>query len=83
MRERKKLQYAWLIFAGCCIVQGASIGILCNSVGIFYVPVSADLGISVGRLSVYRSVFGIASAVSTGIRVALLPGWVFRGRAAS
>ena len=43
-KGRKKIHYAWFILAGCCIMQGASLGLINNCSGVFYSPVCQDLG---------------------------------------
>ena len=47
---RKKIHYAWFILAGCCIMQGASLGLINNCSGVFYSPVCQDLDLRWGNL---------------------------------
>jgi MFS family permease len=47
--------YPWLIVLGCCCMQIGGIGIFLDSCGVFYVPASEGLGISVGTYSQYLS----------------------------
>ena len=36
-KGRKKIHYAWFILAGCCIMQGAGLGLINNCSGVFSV----------------------------------------------
>ena len=47
-KGRKKIHYAWFILAGCCIMQGASLGLINNCSGVFYSPVCEVLGFVMG-----------------------------------
>lgn len=60
----KKFHYAWLILAGCCILQGASLGLINNCAGVFYSPVCEELRFEVGSLAFYRTLFSISSALA-------------------
>lgn len=62
-KERKKLHYAWFILAGCCIMQGASLGLVNNCSGVFYSPVCQDLGFEMGKFTFYRMLYSISSAL--------------------
>lgn len=52
-QEKRKVHYGWLILMSCCLIQGAALGLVNNCAGIFFVPVSAELGVSTGDLSLY------------------------------
>ena len=60
----KKLHYAWLILAGCCILQGASLGLINNCAGVFYSPVCEELGFEMGGFAFYKTLFSISSALA-------------------
>ncbi len=69
MLENKKVQsfkihYAWFILIGCCMLQIGSLGAVTNLSGLFYLPVCAELGFSVGQLSLYRTIMGVVSLVT-------------------
>ena len=65
MEQRKnKLHYAWFILAGCCIMQGATLGLINNCAGVFYSPVCKDLGFELGKLTMYRMLYSISSALA-------------------
>ena len=65
-KGRKKIHYAWFILAGCCIMQGASLGLINNCSGVFYSPVCQDLGFEMGKFTFYRMLYSISSAVVCG-----------------
>ncbi|MDL2238123.1 MFS transporter [Christensenellaceae bacterium OttesenSCG-928-K19] len=65
----RKFHYAWLILLACCVLNFSSSGIIL-SMGIFYIPVSADLGITVTAFSFYITIGLI-------VRIAVMP---FSGR---
>ena len=62
-KGRKKIHYAWFILAGCCIMQGASLGLINNCSGVFYSPVCQDLGFEMGKFTFYRMLYSISSAL--------------------
>lgn len=62
-KGRKKIHYAWFILAGCCIMQGASLGLINNCSGVFYSPVCQDLGFEMGKFTLYRMLYSISSAL--------------------
>lgn len=61
---RKKIHYAWFILAGCCILQGASLGLINNCAGVFYSPVCEELGFEMGAFSSYRMIYSVCSALA-------------------
>ncbi|MCI8453984.1 MAG: MFS transporter [Lachnospiraceae bacterium] len=56
--------YAWFILAGCCILQGASLGLIHNCAGVFYSPVCEELGFEIGKFTLYRTLYAISSALA-------------------
>ncbi len=65
MEQRKgKLHYAWFILAGCCIMQGAALGLINNCAGVFYSPICKELGFELGKLTMYRMLYSISSALA-------------------
>lgn len=64
MEKKQKIHYAWFILAGCCILQGASLGLINNCAGVFYSPVCQDLGFEMGKFTFYRMLFSISSALA-------------------
>lgn len=53
----------WLVLAIACCMSSASIGIILNTVGLFYVPVAEDLNILVGSFSFHATIVSLAIAV--------------------
>ena len=54
---------AWIVLLGCCLLQGGSLGLVQNSMGVFFSAVSADLGFSLGGISLYRTICGLSSCL--------------------
>ena len=63
----KKIHYAWLILAACCVMQGIGIGIIANCAGIYYSPICQELGFSMGELTFYKTLSGIFSILSLSL----------------
>lgn len=61
--SKKKIHYAWIILVGLSIVVGLGKGALNNSAGLFLTPVSKDLGIGIGSLSLYFSISSVVTMV--------------------
>ncbi len=62
MREKKKkIHYAWWILLGLVIMVGFAKGGIMTAGGLFLTPVTQDLGIGIGSLSLY---FSISSVVT-------------------
>ena len=59
---KRTIHYAWLILGACCIMQGASLGLINNCVGVFFTPVCEDLGFEMGRFTLYRTFYALSSA---------------------
>lgn len=62
-KNKSKIHYAWWILVGLCIIIGVSKGALNNSASLFLTPVSNDLGIGMGNLSLYLSISAIVTLV--------------------
>ncbi|MFL0582123.1 MFS transporter [Solibacillus silvestris] len=62
-RKQSKIHYAWWILVGLCIIIGVSKGALNNSASLFLTPVSNELGIGMGNLSLYLSISAIVTLV--------------------
>lgn len=61
--NKKKIHYAWWILVGLCLIVGLGKGGLNNSSGLFLNPISKDLGIGMGNLSLYFSVSAIVTMI--------------------
>lgn len=53
----------WLVLLGCCMMQGGSMGVVMNTMGLFFSAVSQDLGFSAGGISFYKTVAGLSSCI--------------------
>lgn len=51
------------MLAGCCLLQGGTLGIIHNCRGIFYTPIIDDLGFGMGAFSFYVLFFGLCSCL--------------------
>ncbi len=51
--QGKQKYFPWLIMIGCCFMQVGGIGTFIDACGVFYVPASSALGITVGDYSFY------------------------------
>lgn len=58
---KKGIHYAWVILACCCVMMMVGIGIFNSCAGIFFMPVSKELGIGVGQLSLYITIQSLVS----------------------
>lgn len=57
--KKHKIHYAWILLIACCIFQLALQGVFNYCAGIFYIPVSSSLGISIGEFSVSSTIYGL------------------------
>ncbi|WP_180326675.1 MFS transporter [Raoultibacter phocaeensis] len=74
MAEKKKgIHYAWLIVVGCCFMQACCLGLMMNSAGIFYTPVTEDLGIGLGPLALYVTVYFFVTTFTYPFVARILP----------
>lgn len=53
----------WIVLVMACFLSSASIGFILNMVGLFYIPVSEDLGILTGEFALHFTICAIAIAV--------------------
>ncbi len=60
--KRLPFHYAWVILISCCILTGASMGIIINCKGLFIAPVCSELGCPVSMFNLYLVLYGFASA---------------------
>ncbi len=74
MAEKKKgIHYAWWIVAGCCFMQACCLGLMMNSAGIFYTPVTEDLNIGLGPLALYVTVYCFVTTFTYPFVARILP----------
>jgi sugar phosphate permease len=55
MSNASKYHYGYVIVFCCCLIMGINIGLVMSCAGIFYKPVSLDLGVSVGAFGLYMT----------------------------
>lgn len=55
MPKTSKFHYGYVIIFCCCLIMGIDIGLVMSCAGIFYKPVSSELGVSVGDFGLYMS----------------------------
>ena len=61
MRKLNDFHYGYVIVFCCCLIMGINIGLVMSCAGIFYKPVSEELGVSVGKFGLYMSFNYLAS----------------------
>ena len=59
----RKIHYAWVMLAACCLLQGGTLGVIHNCRGIFYGPICRDLGVGQGSFTFYMLFFGLFSCI--------------------
>lgn len=63
----KNKRYYVLIFLSCCFLQGGSLGVLLGTAGQFYAPVCLDMGFTMAAFTTHRTIFGLASCITTAL----------------
>lgn len=61
--QKKSFHFAWVILIGISLVLGLAKGAITNGASLFLTPVSTDLGIGMGNLTLYLSVGAIMTLV--------------------
>lgn len=69
----KKSCIAWLILIGLCVYVGLGKAVSNNSAGLFLSPVSQDLNVGLGNLTIYLSVSSIVTLLFLPFGGKLLP----------
>lgn len=59
-----KFHYAWIIFAGCCIISFVGFGLTINTAGLFWSGMSEDLHLTRAEIALNATFNGIAGAAS-------------------
>lgn len=59
MNDKKKWHYAWIILIGVILIRGFAGGGINMTAGLFLAPVSQDIGVGIGTLSLYLSISSI------------------------
>jgi len=55
MNNPSRFHYGFVIVFCCCLIMGINIGLVMSCAGIFYKPVSTELGISIGDFGLYMT----------------------------
>lgn len=63
MDKKKKIHFAWWVLLGLSIMIGLARGGINNAGGLFLTPVTQDLGIGMGSLTLYFSISSIATMI--------------------
>lgn len=71
--QKKEIHYAWWIVVGCCFMQACCLGLMMNSAGIFYTPVTEDLGIGLGPFALYVTVYFFVTTFTYPLVARILP----------
>lgn len=71
MKKSSNARY-WLTLVCCCGLIGGSIGVLTNSIGVFYVPVSASLGVGRGAIATHATLAMLATATLSPMAAKML-----------
>lgn len=62
-KNHSKFHYAWIILIGLSIIVGIGKAVVNNSAGLFLPSVTNDLGIGMGRLTLYFSVSAVVTMI--------------------
>ena len=76
--ERKRFHYGYIIVFCCCLIMGIDVGLVMSCAGIFYQPVSTDLGVPVGEFGIYMSFSYLASTLMLPFAGKLMEKWSAR-----
>lgn len=66
-QSKKKFHYAWWVLLGLVVMVGAAKGGILTAGGLFLTPVTEDLGIGIGSLTMYFSISSIVTMISLPI----------------
>lgn len=60
----KHVHYGYIIVFCCCLIMTVNVSLMMSCAGIFYEPVSQELGVTVGTFGLYLSVVHLSSALT-------------------
>ncbi|MCM3758015.1 MFS transporter [Sporosarcina aquimarina] len=66
-QSKKKIHYAWWVLLGLVVMVGAAKGGILTTGGLFLTPITEDLGIGMGSLTLYFSISSIVTMISLPI----------------
>jgi len=55
-KKKPRLHYAWIILISCCAIEAGGLGGIMDAAGVFFVPVTSDLGFGRADIALYLSV---------------------------
>ncbi len=64
LRTGSKLHPAFKILLACCAVQFGGLGVLSNSIGVFFPAVSGDLGFTTAQITMHVTIRGVATMLT-------------------
>jgi len=67
-----KSKYHWVTIVICCGLAASAVGICNNSVGVFFVPVSVDLGVGRGAFALHATISNILAGLFCPISIKLI-----------
>lgn len=79
MAKQKKFHYAWIVLIGMAIIMGIARGGINNAGGLFFSPVSEDLGIGIGSLTIYLSISSVITMLFLPLAGRMLAKYEIRG----
>ena len=71
-------RYHWVTVAICCGLAASAIGICSNSVGVFFSPVSAELGVGRGAFAFHATIASLATGLFCPIGIVLIRKYNYR-----
>lgn len=60
---KRKLHYAWVILLGVILIRGFAGGGINMTLGLYLPPVSQEIGVGIGKLSIYLSITSIVTVL--------------------
>ncbi|WHX25428.1 MFS transporter [Virgibacillus halodenitrificans] len=60
---KNKIHFAWFVLVGLCITVGLGKAALNNTAGLFLSPVSNEIGVGVGNLTLYLSISSVVTMI--------------------
>lgn len=76
--DTRGLHYGYVIVFCCCLIMGVIIGLVMSCAGIFYGPVSTELGVSIGDFGLYMTFVYALSFLTLSVAGKLLDAYSAR-----
>ena len=55
-KRKPRFHYAWMILVSCCALEAGGLGAMMDAAGVFFVPVTSDLGFGRAEIALYMSI---------------------------